>query len=185
MLPILIANMISSEADRSKMELLYMEYEQILFSVANNMLHDTQKAEDAVQDTFIRIIDRPDKIKGIKSPQTKRFLIIITENICRNMLKRKSFTNENLYGDYDELDYVSGAEYCSDPESEYFEQYDIKLIKDAFRRLPADAQDIYYLYTVEELSIKEIANLLGENYEKMKKKIQRIRQELKKAVQVV
>ncbi len=185
MLPIIISNMIATEADRSKMELLYIKYERLLFSVANTILHDVQKSEDAVQDTFIRIIDRLDKIDVIESPQTKRFLIIIIENICRNMLKKKSFTDEKFYSDYEELDLMSSPDYCSGAEKEFFEKYDIKLVEEAFRNLSTESQDIYYLYIVEGISIKEIAELLGENYEKTKKKIQRIRHELKKAVQVI
>lgn len=46
---------IDSEDDREKFEIIYHEYRKRMVSVAYSILHNSEDAEDAVHETFIRI----------------------------------------------------------------------------------------------------------------------------------
>lgn len=48
---------LETEQEKTKFEQLYLTYRQTMFYVANSVLHDTQLAEDAVHQAFLRIMD--------------------------------------------------------------------------------------------------------------------------------
>ena len=65
----------------TKLERLYMKYKNVMFYVANNILHDKFLAEDAVHQTFIKIYDLLYKINENDCRKTRNFLVIVCRNI--------------------------------------------------------------------------------------------------------
>ena len=61
---------LETEQEKTKFEQLYLTYRQTMFHVANSVLHDTQLAEDAVHQAFLRIMDHMGNISKIECPQT-------------------------------------------------------------------------------------------------------------------
>ena len=148
MLPIWLASAIETESDRNKMEQLYDEYERLLYSVALNYLHNSYKAEDAVHDTFLRIIDHLDKIDSTKSPRTRGFLVTVIENICINMLNSKSNTAEISVGLGDQMLVEMLPDTYIGTEDSYFEKYEVSRIADAIHKLPDILCNSLLLYAV-------------------------------------
>lgn len=181
MLPVWLAQAIETEEERSKMEQLYDEYERLLYSIAFRYMHDSYRAEDAVHDTFVKIIDHLDSISEVKCPQTRAFLVTIVRNICLNMLTRKSYTAE-VYGS-DEDDRLI-VETLPDPYSNtadmYSNKYEVSLVTDAIRQLPEILQDTMILYAAHGYTTKEIAEIQGCSTETIKKRIQRGREKIRK-----
>ncbi|MGB9680546.1 MAG: RNA polymerase sigma factor [Thermoanaerobacteraceae bacterium] len=64
MLPIYLA-MLDGEEDKNKFELLYVTYRKLMFYVANRILNDERLAEDAVHQTFLKILENFDKVGEI------------------------------------------------------------------------------------------------------------------------
>ena len=64
--------MIETEAEQSKFELIYHEYFPLMFHIAYQILHHQQDAEDAVHQAFVSIAENITKIDQPLSPQTKR-----------------------------------------------------------------------------------------------------------------
>ena len=58
----LYLSLIDTQEERDKFERLFHQYERCLKYTAQNILFDEHLAEDAVQETFIRIISCLDKI---------------------------------------------------------------------------------------------------------------------------
>ena len=54
--------MVETEEEKDLVTELYNTYKQILFNVSMSILHNTADAEDAVQETFVRIISNLSKI---------------------------------------------------------------------------------------------------------------------------
>lgn len=52
---ILYLQMIDAPKDRSKFERLYLAYRDLMFYVANQILHNEQDAEDAVHQAFLKV----------------------------------------------------------------------------------------------------------------------------------
>ena len=56
-----------------KFEELYRAYRQLLFYVANQILHDSYQAEDAVHQSFIKVFENIHKIGEVRCPQNQEF----------------------------------------------------------------------------------------------------------------
>ena len=183
MLPVWLAQAIETEQDRSKMEQLYDEYERRLYGVALRYMHDKYRAEDAVHDTFINVIPRLDSITEIKCPQTWAFLVTITENICLNMLTRKSYKSEVYDTDENDQLIVENIpdQYISADER-YIEQYDLQQVLDAIRQLPETLRDTMILYAAHGYTMKEIASIQNCSIETVKKRIQRGRDKVRSSL---
>ena len=181
MLPVWLAQAIETEQDRSKLEQLYDEYEQLLFRVAFSYLHDEYKAEDAVHDTFLKLIDRLDGIETIKCPQTKRFLVIIIKNICINMLENKSSRAEvYIINDRDQQYVEALPDPYSNTEDTYFAQYEVIKVAEAVRTLPQLLRNTITMHAAGGYTMKEIAEIEGCSVETIKKRIQRARIQIRK-----
>ena len=72
--------MIETEEEQSKFELIYHEYFPLMFHIAYQILHHQQDAEDAVHQAFVSIVENITKIDQPLSPQTKRYVAVIAEN---------------------------------------------------------------------------------------------------------
>ena len=81
-------SLIESTEDREKFEVLYEHYKRLLKYVATSMLKDSHLAEDAVNETFIKVIDNMYSIGEIECHKTrfsslqflKTFVAICSEN---------------------------------------------------------------------------------------------------------
>ena len=166
--------LIDDPEDKRKFEDIYSRYERLMFVVARDILKDPYKAEDAVNDAFINIIKNFEKIGAADSPRTKRFVVIIVRNICFNVLKKDKRHPEVLSDDVSEKD-----QHAAPAEDSFFDSYSIEKLKETIRMLPAKQRDALYLHVTENMSVKEIASLLGLSSETVKKRIQRARKKLR------
>lgn len=163
------------------MEQLYDEYEQLLYRVALSYLHDEYRAEDAVHDTFLKLIGHLDGIETVKCPQTKRFLVIIIKNICINMLDNKSRRPESYIVNYQERQLVEALpDPYSNTEDTYCEQYEIKQVAEVVRTLSPLLRNTITMYAAGGYTMKEIAEIEGCGVETVKKRVQRARMQIRK-----
>ena len=73
--------MVKSSQQKEKLHQLYALYEQPLYRIAYAILHQTEQAEDAVSDAFLKIIPHLDQIESPDSPKTKAFATLPSINI--------------------------------------------------------------------------------------------------------
>lgn len=76
--------------DDEKLSLLYELYEQQLYWVAYSVLHQEQQAEDAVQDTFEKLVK---KIYGIQDPasaEVKYLLLRMVKNTAIDKYRKNN-----------------------------------------------------------------------------------------------
>lgn len=73
MIPLFLA-LIDDEQDLIRFEEAYAEYKMLLHYIARGILRDEHRAEDAVQETFVRIAKNFHKVGVIKATSTKNFL---------------------------------------------------------------------------------------------------------------
>ena len=85
--------MLETDEERSEFEKLYYAYRNLMFYIANNILHDQHLAEDAVSETFIKLAERFDKILelgDINGKRTKAYVAASVKNTALNILKKKN-----------------------------------------------------------------------------------------------
>jgi RNA polymerase sigma-70 factor (ECF subfamily) len=66
---------------------LFERFQDRLYDLAWAILRDDSEAEDAVQDTFLRLFERIDRYRGASSFET--WLVAVTVNVCRDRLRRR------------------------------------------------------------------------------------------------
>ena len=141
------------------------EYTNMLYRVAIHNTGNEQDAEDAVQDTFLKLIKNQNSFKD--EEHLKAWLIRVLINTSRDLFKKKSH------------------EVISDetvPEESYTEELGENTVLEAVLQLPASYKNAIYLYYYEEHSVKEIAVILDEKENTVLSWLFRGRELLKKTI---
>ena len=88
MLAVIMA--ITDEDDRLFVETVFNKYSKKMYLIAVNILNNHEDAEDCVQDTIVKIIDRLDNFRKAEQEEYLIKLIVIT---CRNTALNKYKSN--------------------------------------------------------------------------------------------
>ena len=169
--------LIDEEWDLIRFEEAYYEYKGLLHYIAKKILQDEHRAEDAVQEAFLRIAKNFHKVGNVKTTSTKNFFILITRRVCLNLLEREekfsTATEEEI--SLFENSYTPG----SLPDSFAGEAELIRQILS----LPESMRSVLYLQAVYGFNAKETANLLGISVGAVWKRTSRARVILKKELE--
>ena len=122
-----LLSMINDETDKELVRSLYEANEQLMYNVAYNILHNRTDAEDAVQDSFVSVINHLEKICEIDCNKTRFYLVIVVKNISLNMLKKKQRHHEV------DIDEVFDAQSSEKTEDEIISKISSDEIKNALR----------------------------------------------------
>ena len=173
MIPLFLA-LIDDEQDLIRFEEAYAEYKMLLHYIARGILRDEHRAEDAVQETFVRIAKNFHKVGVIKATSTKNFFILITRRVCLNMLEREekiSTATEDEINIYEKTCSSDSLNGCPCDESDLIQ---------SILQLPEGLRNVLYLQAVCGFNGKETANLLGISVDAVWKRTSRARAALEK-----
>ena len=184
MLTVLLA-LIDTPEEKKRFEELYYQYERLLYFIAKQRLGDVHLAEDAVNETFIRVIRHFDGIDEIDSPRTKRYLVVILKNVCSDIYTKQKHQIDHPAGD--NLEFIADSRALDSPSSQdlFFQRFDLDLemIQTALKSLPDEQQTVLYLSVVACKSREDIAELTGTTIETVKKRLCRARKKLREALE--
>lgn len=138
-------------------------YGNMLFRICLVFLCNEQDAEDVVQETFIKYVEKSPTF--LDSEHEKAWLITVATNRCKNM-KRYNFIRKHL--DIHELQL-----YCKDEEN-------LGLLE-LLMKLPKKHKMVLLLHYVEGYKVDEIANILHISSSAVKKRLQRGRELIKQS----
>ncbi|WP_373166068.1 RNA polymerase sigma factor [Agathobaculum sp. Marseille-P7918] len=160
--------------EKSKFEQLYLEYRDLMFYVANGILHNQQDAEDVVHESFLKIIKIIGKIESPKSPKTKNLIVIVTEKTAIDLYRRhKKRFLEPL--DEERFSVFSPSE---------LEITERKMsIAFAIAALPAKYWEVLLLRYDNGFSEEEAAQIMSMSLENVHKTIQRAKKRLKQILE--
>lgn len=85
--------MIDSDADKSKFEILYSEYKNLMYYTANHILRNSGDAEDVVHQAFLKVIEILDTISSPRCHKTRALLVTITEHKAIDLYREKQRRN--------------------------------------------------------------------------------------------
>ncbi|AUS98807.1 RNA polymerase subunit sigma-24 [Clostridium thermosuccinogenes] len=168
MLPIYLA-MLGGEEDKSKFETLYMTYRKLMFHVANRILNDELLAEDAVHQTFLKILENFDKLEEISCHKTKSYIVTMVRNISINLYnQRKRCTTIS----FEDVEYCMTTEFTSAVE-------DLDHLARAVLKLPVIYKEVLTLKYVHDFSNEEIAKMLDVSEAVVRKRLERAKRKIK------
>lgn len=169
--------MLETGEERSEFEKLYYTYRNLMFYIANNILHDQHLAEDAVSETFIKLAERFDKILelgDINGKRTKAYVAASVKNTALNILKKEKHTisDEDIQIEFSNDRELDALEQIIEAES-------YESVQKEFNNLPDDFKQILQLSAIYEHDLKTISTELGISKETAKKRLYRARLMLK------
>jgi RNA polymerase sigma-70 factor, ECF subfamily len=131
------------------------------FTLARYLLRDTADAEDAVQECFLRALRHFDSYRG---PAMKPWLLAILRNVCNAEFARRSAQPLPPDGKEDTRgvdDPPLWQEPQASPEAELLRQRDDDAMRRLIAALPAQYRETIVLCDINDLSYRDIADVLG------------------------
>ena len=144
-------------------------YQDMVYRVALHFFANPLDAEDAVQEVFLRLYAQKKPFQS--GEHLRRWLIRVTVNYCRDVLKspwrRRRIPLEAL------------------PDRPVFDVPEQGDLYETVMNLPEKYRVVLYLFYYEELSTKQIAQMLGLRQTAVTTRLARGREELKKRLKEV
>ncbi|HDJ1466783.1 TPA: RNA polymerase sigma factor [Clostridioides difficile] len=165
-------SLIDSEYDKLKFEEIYIQYKQIMFYTANNILKDEHLAEDVVHNSFIKIIKNLSKINQVNCPKTKAFIVIIVERTAIDVYRKRK--KQNTVSIEDDFYNTEISKSLVENNNENYDEIDI-----AIANLPPNYRQVILLKFSHDYSDAEISKLLNISQDNVRKRIQRGKKKLK------
>lgn len=159
-------SMVETEEEKDLVTELYNTYKQILFNVCMSILHNTADAEDAVQETFVRIISNLSKIDCANEKRSKAYIFVVTRNICYDILRKKHkvvFLEDDR--ELVDTNAVDNTEILTD----------VLTVQNNIKMLSPLLKNVSTLYFAEEFTVEQISGMLDISAESVYKAISRAR----------
>lgn len=157
--------MIDTEEDRHKFEIIYEEYRQTMVKVAYKVLHNKQDAEDAVHLAFLKVAEIITTIEDSVSPRTEGLMVVIAKNKAIDIY-RENERNDTV--ELQEWDEDVSAEISNDG-----------LLVQCIAKLQDNYRRLLLLKYYHGYSTKEVAKIMGISEVNASKLDQRAKKKLK------
>lgn len=142
--------LINADEKQGKVEQLYEQYRKLMYLCAWEILKDYQLAEDAVQEAFVHIVKHLSKIDEIKCNKTKRFVVIVVENVAIDIWRKEQ---RNRYVEWEDVENIYHF-----PVKEL--ELELSPVEEAICSLPLKYRQIFQMKYACGYSNKEIADVL-------------------------
>lgn len=150
--------------DTNRLEELVTKYENTLFRAALAILREPQEAQDAVQDVYVRYLEKRPRFQD--GEHAKAWLLKVTANGCKSRLRsRKRHPAVELLDVYPAPDPDSGE------------------LVEAILALPANQRAAVHLHYYEGYSTGEIAQMLRVSQSSVTSRLCRARKKLKEQLE--
>jgi RNA polymerase sigma factor (sigma-70 family) len=147
--------------------MLYRKYSGKVFGKCISILKNDDEARDAVQDIFVKIMLNLGNF-GEKS-QFSTWIYSITYNFCIDVIRKKKKDKTLFSEDIERAPDVAE----DDIPDEYLLAMDMKYLKQVLEELPTGDKMILLMKYQDDMSIKEIADILEKTESAIKMKIKR------------
>ena len=138
-----------------------MKYSDMLYRICIVMLCNEQDAQDVVQDTFCRYLEKRPVFRDAE--HEKAWLIRVASNICRDMLR---FRIRHPKASIEEV------------ENRLTEPEQVETLRELLE-LPVKQKTAMYLHYVEGYSVKEVADIMGITEGAVKMRLRRGREQMR------
>lgn len=156
-------------------------YGDMLFKIAYARLGNRADAEDVVQETFYQYLKAAREFENAE--HEKAWLIRVTLNGCRKEWRSAFNRRRSDVADLEQLcrEPAETERKCS-PEEAVLCRERASAVLEAVWRLPVKYRDVIHLFYYEDLSVKEIAEILERKTSTVTSQLTRGRELLKKSL---
>jgi RNA polymerase sigma-70 factor, ECF subfamily len=152
-------------------EALYKKYGPMVLRRCRSLLRDEEKARDAMQDTFVRLLRGRERLTG-DAPSS--LLYCIATNVCLNVMRAEKARPESA-GD-EMLDLIAGSD-----DVEALGQARA-LAEDIFAKEEPSTRTMAVLHYVDGLTLEETAARVGLSVSGLRKRLEALRRRTKSRI---
>lgn len=137
-----------------------LPYLDDVYTLARYLLRDSHDAEDAVQECYLRAFRHFASFRG---GSIKPWLLAILRNVCRAEYARRNASIVVPGGEEDIAEQKSEGLWDDppSPEAETLRRLDAAAVQDLIARLPEAYRETLVLREINDLSYREIADVIG------------------------
>lgn len=157
-----------SRTVEQKIEAAVREHAQLVFKICYAVVRNHHDAEDATQEVFLRVWRNASRLEDIED--LRSWIARIAWNVA---IDRKRKPAEQQMDEYLELSQAPRA------EDDVISGQMLMLLERAIARLPRKEREALILASVEEMSMAEIAQVLGASEATIRGRVFRARQQLR------
>ncbi len=168
MLAICLA-MLETEQDQRRFTRLFEAHEKKIYAVVLRILGDPTRAEDAAQQTWLKLVQNWDRVSALPWGETEGYVVTVAKNCALDILRAERKTA------------AFPEDWDPPAQEERQEEYDY--LVSLIRSLPENYRRILELKLVEEQTNREIARRLGMNESTVAVRVMRGRTMLKERLE--
>lgn len=142
-----------SATKRALFEQTFMPHLNAAYNLARWLTHNADAAEDLVQDAYLRAFRHFDTFQG---RHDRAWLLAVVRNTCLSWLRDKG---QHPLAEFDEEVY-SAIDEAPNAESVLLNRAALGALQECLEALPVEFREAIVLRELEELSYKEVADVL-------------------------
>lgn len=142
--------------DNRARKLLYEQYAGRMLTICLRYVGDRDTAQDLLHDGFLKIFGSFDKFTWRGEGSLRAWMERVMVNLALQYLRKKDIISQS--SSLEEL-----SDVCDEPDESEVEMIPQAVLMQFIEELPAGYRTVFNLYTFEDKSHKEIAQLLGIN----------------------
>lgn len=169
---------IEDEETRSKLEEIYLQYHNEMYTIAYAILKQAEDAEDVVQSSIIKLADYVSKISEIKCNKTRNLIVIIIRStsidLYRNRKRHPEIPIEFMENELEDQEQHHKIHQVG------IHMDDIDFYAKTIAKVKEEYAQILTLKYYYEFEDKEIADFLSISHENVRVRLNRARNALRK-----
>ncbi|HQE22690.1 MAG TPA: sigma-70 family RNA polymerase sigma factor [Syntrophomonadaceae bacterium] len=149
-----------NDNDKAFMLSLYHDYYGLVWKTVYNITRDAGHAEDLVNDTFIRLIEKISVIRKLDSCKLAAYVVYTSRSVAINFIKHRDVQSKYAYygKELDLQEEIPSLEESIEEKIIYQEK--IEVLVNAILKLPEKYKNLLYFKYVLEMDDREIAGIL-------------------------
>lgn len=166
---------LKSEAQRNELSVFYEKYRNRFLSIALKILHNQEEAEDAVQEAFLKIADKPDVFFSLSDEEQIPYVYTIVKNLSYDMFNKGKRIQT--------AEFPENIDFRNDPElleNLVLDNISHKELVEFIKGLPPLQQNVLLLTRLSKLSISETARALNVSEKVVNQRLYLARRSIKK-----
>ncbi|HBE42089.1 MAG TPA: hypothetical protein DDW27_12945 [Bacteroidales bacterium] len=168
--------------DKEKFRFIVEKYQQMVFRTCMGFVHDRDDAEDLAQDVFIQAYQSLSRFKGESAFSTWLYRIGVNASLNKlreSPLKIMMQKFEKITGHKTEIESYPPVADTEDPENILIRQEHIEWIQRTLGSLPENQKTAIVLSKYDDLSQKEIAEIMNTTEGAVEALLQRAKKNLR------
>lgn len=176
---------VERQMTNKELEQCIAEYGTEIYSFCRYLARSSQEADDLYQDTFLKAVELNEKIDDAKNP--KSYLLSIALRIWKN--RKRKFAWRKRIAEEKILTEERNSQECEkleqSPEEKLLKSEEQKMVRRAVEGLQEKQKIVVLLYYMEELSVAQIAEVIGVPVGTVKSRLYQARKSLEKELEDV